>query len=474
MAHATEDLARSATHQIAADSPAGRLNLGQRLGYGVADFGFNLYYASLSAFLLYYYTDVLGIAPAIAGLIFALALFWDAVTDPIMGLIADRTRTSWGRYRPYIVFGAIPLALSFVAMFALPILAPGAVILAAAATHVVFRTAYTVVSVPFTALSAAMTRDSGERGVLAGARMIFASLAGLAVALATLSGAELFGRGDERVGFVWVSVCYATLATIILFITAASTREQDAQEPPAAFSLRTTLAALARNRAALIVVAATVIAVSGSTMFMKALVYYVKYAAAVEIEIGSAIAIMSAATFLALPVWMALSARLEKRTIWLLGMAFSIATLVSMYLAPPQELAALSLYLIVIGVGSSAVFVTFWSMLPDTVEYGEWRTGQRDSGLIFGVMQLAVKASSAVGVGGIGLLLGWIGYRANVQQTPETIAALGQLTFLAPAALHATCAVIIAFYPITRRAHADLVRQLAGRAAPGASAQAPH
>lgn len=449
-----------------ADSPApavGALSLRQRLGYCVADYGFNLFYASLNAFLLYYYTDVLGITPTIAGLIFALALFWDAITDPIMGVIADKTRTRFGRYRAFIAFGALPLGLSFIAMFAAPVFLPGAVVFAAAATHGAFRTAYTVVSIPFTALSAAMTRDSGERGVLAGGRIVFAALAGLTVSFLTLNLAEGFGGGDERIGFIWVSVLYAAIACAILLFTFTATRENDPSAEDAPPALMATLRALPRNSAALIVIAATVISVTGSTLFGKSFVYYVKYASAVEIDIGAALGTMSAATLLSLPLWIFASTRLEKRTVWVLGLIISTAAMGALFVFPPQSLAPLLACLTLIGVGSGAVFVTFWSMLPDTVEFGEWRTGVRSAGFLFGLMQLAVKATSAVGVGMTGVLLDQIGYVANAEQSVETLAALKLLTFAAPIALFVASFAVIAAYPIDRRTHARLVAGLARR-----------
>lgn len=184
-----------------------------KVGFGVADFGFNLYYTGLSLFLLYYYTDVLEIRPAVAGLIFAIPLVWDAVTDPLMGAIAGRVRSNMGRYRPFILFGTIPLALAFVMMFAAPLIFTGAVVLSAAIAHIVFRTAYTVVSIPYSALMASLTRKSEERSQLAGVRMIFATLGGLFTVFATLPLASAIGGENLAAGFLWVAVIYAGIAS---------------------------------------------------------------------------------------------------------------------------------------------------------------------------------------------------------------------------------------------------------------------
>mgnify|MGYP001097162290 FL=1 len=220
-----------------------------RIGYGFADFGFNLYYTGLNLFLLYYYTDVLEIRPAVAGLIFGLPLIWDAITDPIMGVIASRTRSRYGSYRPYLIYGSVPLAISFVMMFAAPVMFQNHVVLAAAISHVVFRTAYTVVSIPYSARSARIVSDSQERGMLAGVRMIFATLGGLFTVFATLELATYLGDSNLPAGFLGVSLIYATMATLIFTVTFLATTEQAIHTPTKPFKFSQITGPLKHNKA---------------------------------------------------------------------------------------------------------------------------------------------------------------------------------------------------------------------------------
>ena len=174
----------------------GRLPLRTEIGFGIGDFAFNLYWQATTMYLLYYYTDVVGLSPATAGWIFGGAMLWDALCDPVAGYIANRTRTRWGRYRPYLLFGCVPLAASFVAMF-FPTGAMGTGLLAfVMGTHMLFRTTYTVLSMPYNALMATLTNDSRERGSLAAYRMVCASTAGLVVSLSTLKLVHIFGPAD--------------------------------------------------------------------------------------------------------------------------------------------------------------------------------------------------------------------------------------------------------------------------------------
>lgn len=249
-----------------------QLSTPQRLGYGIGDFGFNLFFTTASLYLLFYYTDVLGLAPDTAGWVFAVALIWDALFDPVMGYVANRTRTRWGRYRPYLLFGGLPLAASWALLF-LPVNLEGsALVLFAVSTHMVFRTLYAVVSMPYLALSATMTRDSNERGVLASIRMVAATSCGLLSAFFTLKLVAAFGGGST--GFFWTAIVYglvASLVFLIVFASAQETAEAQAEPSPSAADM---IRALRGNRAFWIVCIAMLASAFGGTFLSKTLPYH--------------------------------------------------------------------------------------------------------------------------------------------------------------------------------------------------------
>lgn len=439
------------------------LAIGQKIGFGSADFGFNLYYTGLNIFLLYYYTDILGIRPAIAGLIFALPLFWDALTDPVMGAIASRTRSRFGSYRPYLLYGALPLAVSFVMMFVAPILFPSAIVLAAALSHIVFRTCYTIVSIPYTAMSARLTDDSGERGTLAGVRIIFAALGGVFTVMLTLPLAGQFGGQDPRLGFAIVAMIYAVIASLIFLVTFSVTRERMDLQPLRRPSLGASFGAFRQNHALHLLIGAVAIGGIGSAIFGKALVYYVIYVAGLDLDVTLALIVLTLSVTLAVPVWMIAAGRLSKRNVWLTGAGLSAISQCVLFLFPPETPASFLALIVLIGFGNAAFATTFWSMLPDTVEYGQFRSGVRDEGLVFGLNQLSLKAASGLGIGLLGFLLEAVGYRANEIQTPETIAGLRQISILLPLGCTVLAAALICFYPLDRQRHARLVRALRWR-----------
>lgn len=449
---------------------APRLRATERFGYGVGDFAFNLFWTTAGLFLLFYYTEVLGLSPATAGWVFAGALVWDAVFDPLMGSIANRTRTRWGRYRPYLLFGGLPLAASWALMFLPTRLTGSALVLFAAASHVLFRTLYAVVSMPFTAMSAAMTRDSGERGTIAGIRMVAGALSGLFAAILTLMLVGVFGGGQQ--GFFWTAIVYGGLATAVLLVVFLTTREHEADADETAPTLSETIAMLRMNKAFWIVCGAMLSGAIGNTFFQKTLPYYFKYTLGREDLISPALAILIGSLTLSILFWTWLVKRTSKRVMWLSGIATGLFGSALLWLLPSTPGIVLPV-LALLGASAGAGHLGFWGMLPDTVEYGELHSGVRAEGVIFGLASLVQKASLGLAAAALGETLSKIGYHANVTQAPETLVALRTVMIGIPALFAVAAGAVINFYPITGRIHDGIVEALRHRRARPGSATAP-
>lgn len=445
------------TVSLATAAKISRLSWGRRLGYGVGDGALNLFFTTATLFLLFYYTDVLGLSPATAGWVFAGALVWDAIFDPWMGYVANRTRSRWGRYRPYLLLGAVPLAASWALMFLPTGFTGGALVLFAVSSHVVFRTMFAVVGMPFLAMSAVLTQNSSERGTLAGVRMIAASGAGLFAALATLKLVAHFGGGQT--GFFWTAVVYGTLATIILLVVFASTREVTLAADEERPALRQMIAMLSKNPAFWILAAASLMSSIGGTFFQKTLPYFLKYELNREDLISPALGLLAGSVLLSIPFWTWLAARTSKRTMWLAGMVVGFVGSALLWFLPPTPGTILPT-LALIGISAGAGYLGFWGMMPDTVEYGEWRSGIRAEGAVFGFVTLIQKASLGFAAAALGEALSIIGYQANVVQTPDTLAAMRTLMILVPLVFSIGTAAVIAFYPLNHSRHAQLVRML--------------
>ncbi|MEY2883602.1 MAG: hypothetical protein RL490_1326 [Pseudomonadota bacterium] len=434
----------------------------RRIGYGVGDIGFNLYFTTATLYLLYYYTDVLGLPAVTAGWIFASALIWDAIADPVMGYLASRTRSRWGRYRPYILFGAVPLAASWILMFWPTGLSGTPLVLFTLAAHMLFRSLYTVVSMPYLSLSAAMTSDSGERGILAGIRMLSATGAGLFIAFFTLKLAGSLGGGDDMRGFLLVAILYGGVAAVlhagVFLATVEDNTASEAPLPDAAGLWRM----IAGNRPFWIVAGWLMAGSTASTMFGKTLPYLFKYGLGRADLIGPALATITACAMASIPLWGIVMRRLSKRTVCLAGALVGVAGYLA-FAAAGASIPLLFGALAVLGFGAGAGYLGFWAMVPDTVEYGEWQSGVRAEGMVFGLVSFIQKAALGVSVGLLGELLGWIGYVANQPQTVATLASMRLLMVVGPTSLGIVGALVIARYPIDRHRHAELVAAIANR-----------
>lgn len=445
-------------------SAAGRqgnsIGTGRIIGYGSGDFAFNLAFTFCSLFLLYFYTDVLGLSATAGGLIIMSALIWEGVSDPVVGLLANRTRSRWGRYRPYLLLGSLPLAASFVAMF-LPLGLTGAALTAyACATHLLFRTVYTFVNIPYIALSAQMTDDSVIRSRLAGARMMFAILCGLVLAGVSLPLARWLGGGTN--GFFALSLIYGSALVVILLVCFSVTRESVANGEP-----HPTLPQMARavrvNRPFHGLLAATLLGSVAYTMTGKAQLYYVKYHAGSEAAVTTGLVVGLLAAAIAMPGWIYASRRTSKRSVWLAGVALTSCVSLSIYLLAPKAGLLLWTLLAIAGVGNAAFILSFWSMVPDTVEYGQLKTGTRAEGALFGFVIFSQKVALGLGTGLLGIILDAIGYRANHAQTPETLHGMLVMFTLVPMALNFGAAGFIRLYRLDHVTHNRIVDLIARR-----------
>lgn len=438
------------------------ITIGARLGYGVGDVANNLYWATVSLFLLYFYTDVLGLPSTTAGLTIMIALIWDGLIDPLVGAFANRARTRWGRYRPFLLFASLPLSLSFMLLF-LPIDVPGVSLAAfALGSQMLFRTAFAFTGIPYSSLSAALTTDSEDRNRLTAVRMMFATGTGLVIAFSTLPLVALFGGG--RNGFFGVAVLYGLVALGVHLLCFARTREtiavaEHGPAPTAAELVRTVV----QNRAFLIVFAATALVTIGGAIGSKVLLYFFKYNLDRPDLTNIALALSTGTVFLSVPVWSRVTRFTSKRFVWLCGAVISAFAATSIYFAAEAGIGILLALLVLQGVGTAAFYLTFWSMLPDTVEYGEFRTGTRAEGVVFGLTTFAQKAALGLGIGLLGVLLDGIGYRANAVQAPSTLAGLRLMFTLVPAALVLASAAVIYWYPLDSVLHGRMVRVLARR-----------
>lgn len=418
--------------------------------FAFGDFAFNLYWQSALLYLLFYYTDALGLGVERAAAIYLAASIWDGIANFAVGALIDRHGD--GRFcRTAILVGAVPLGLAFVLAYAPPPVSGTGAALFVLAGHLVFRTAYAAVNLPYLALTARISSDSGDRAFVAGLRMLAGTAAAVTVALGTTwFGTRLLGSGARA--YLGAALLFAGLASAILLLVGGTFR--DAGEPIAPGprpSLGACLASLFRNRAFLTLSAAMMAMIVATTILNKSVLYYFKYVFGSENAGQVALASMLAVSAAAVPVWMALGRRTGTRRAWFVAIALCMAALTGFAIFGIVRVATMQAFLMFMQAATVGLHFAYWALLPDTIEYGERTTGVRVEGIVFGLAALLQRVAIGLATAILGLSLGRAGYVANVAQSAQTLANLRWTVALVPLLFFAVAGGLMVLNPLRGR-----------------------
>ncbi|KAF1685675.1 MFS transporter [Pseudoxanthomonas broegbernensis] len=450
----------TAAHPRAA---AERLPLREKIGYGVGDFGFNLYWANISAFLLIFYTDVMGLAAAAVGTMMLVTKLVDAVTDPLMGAIADRTRTRFGRFRPYMLYGALPLALTGVLTWTVPDLDGGGRLLWAYATFTLMMLAYTVLSMPYSALSGVMTADSQQRTTLISFRFIAAFAGTTLVNWLTLDLVRWLGRGDEPLGWQLTLGLYGAVAAVVFLVVFATTRERIEPPPQQRSAVRQDIADLLRNKPWRVLFVLALVIMVTIVMRSGTLVYYLKYHVDRPELTGLFLGCYSLALAAGAALTPVLTRFVDKRSamIWLMVGVGLISC--AMYFLPKEQiwtmLALNTLVGLLLGPKSPLAF----SMYADCADYTEWKTGRRATAMTFAAATFSQKLGGAVASAAIAWMLAAMGYVANQAQSDASRLGIVLLLTVIPGVVALLAAWVMRAYPLDDAALARVQDELRAR-----------
>ncbi|MFC1670189.1 MFS transporter [Spirochaetota bacterium] len=408
----------------------GLLSFGQKTGYAMGDFASNLSWQMIKIFLLYFYTDVYGITPSQGGLIYFISRIWDAANDPVIGYVADHTKSRWGKFRPYILFGAVPLGIINVLTFTTPELGPTGKFIYALVTFLLLCTIFTFVTIPFSTLSAVITEDTNERSSIAGYRMFCAGLGILTVSIATQPLVKLFE--NEQRGFQAVVILYSIIAAILYFLSFASSREVVTAKKENRYTLKDVFSIISKNRPLLILCAVVFFTGISITLRQSAGMYFIKYNLGKENLFPVYMAVLISGAYIGIVLSTFLSKKIGKRNMYITAIAIYIAGDLGVLFTPYSNIVPIFCFLCVAGIGYGGTAQLMWAMAPDTVEYAEWKTGIRAEGITFSAFSFILKLETAVG--GIlgGVILSSSGYVANVVQSETSLNAILYMVALAP------------------------------------------
>ncbi|GKX29907.1 putative symporter YnaJ [Vallitalea longa] len=439
------------------------LKMSEKIGYAMGDLACNLVFQTISIFLLIYYTDIFGISPAAASTLFLVARLWDAINDPIMGGIVDRTNTKWGKFRPYLLWGAIPFGILAVLCFTTPDFSYTGKLVYAYITYIGLGMAYTFINVPYGALTSSMTQDSSDRASLSSIRMFFAMTGGLIVAVGIPSLTKSLGDGNPAKGYQLTMIIFAVISVVLLMITFFTTKERHTsinENKVSKINLKTIVKIFKANHPLQIICLAFVILFGNNAITGSVGVYFFKYNLMREDLISLNLVLSMVVTLISLLFTPLLLKKMEKKNIFILGMAITlIRPIVSFTTSVP---------LILIGsvIGSiGAGFATgvVWGLVPDTIEYGEYKTGIRAEGTIYAIVGFFFKFGMALGGMIPGFVLQMTGYIENTVQTTTALIGIQSLVSIVPLLLIIVLIIVLNFYKLDNKTYSKILIELKNR-----------
>lgn len=449
-----------------------KLSLVTKLAYGSGDLGTAITAALRGFFLLKFFTDVALIHPAAAAMILLIGRLWDAFNDPLVGWLSDRTVTRWGRRRPWLIAGAIPFGLFFVLLWVVPPFGPTGLFIYYVVISILLDTAYTVINVPYTALTPELTHDYDERTSLNSYRFAFS--VGGALVSAFLHQFIVDAAPDVRTGYLISGLIWAIISTVPCFIVFAFTRERPesmlapTEQPiPLLEQVRIAFANVPYRYVVALYLSSWVALQLASTVLVQYLTYYM----GVPEQVPFTLLAIQGSSFIFLFVWSAASRRLDKRIVYMIGATIWLIMQLALYLVRPDQPYLIIPIAVVAGAGVAVAYLIPWAMMPDVIELDELTTGQRREGVFYGFMVLLQKAGIAAGIFAVGIAYAAAGYitpaeAGQIPVQPESALQTMRL-FIGPipALILLGSLALAYYYPITRERHAQMRLELEERKA---------
>lgn len=466
-----------------------KLSFGEKVGFGVCDVGGNLFFTAIAFVFLFYLTDTVLIAPALAGIIVAVGKVWDAVTDPVVGYISDRTETRWGRRRPFILVGSVPLFIAMAIMFINPLLVfdkasffnPDVfsdtfvwadalwnpkehqtfLLIWGIAFFCLLNLAYTLVNIPYSSLTPELTRDYHERTVLNGYRFGFAVIGTLLGAGAAFPIINAFG--NSNIGFAVLGAVFGIVMMVTALITFFSVREPEKHGIKPTKGFFETYIKVFKNKPYLFILFTYALHITGLTIVTGVAVYYFKYIHNAENDVTIAMLILLVTAMLFIPVSVVVGKKFGKKIVYALGMGvFAIAISIIGTIGYMMPINFSFAMMFVAGIGLGFTYVMPYAIVPDAIEYDYLLTGERTEGSFYGIWTFMLKIGQALALVITGMVLQLTNYKENIIPQPEPMANFGILILLGsiPAIIFLMAIWTLSHYPITEERYKGILSEI--------------
>ncbi|NFE93758.1 MFS transporter [Clostridium botulinum] len=434
------------------DSNKGKIKFSEKLGYGLGDFACNLVWNSLSMFILYFYTDVMGMAAATISTLMLVVRIMSGFMDIVAGVVVDKTKTKYGKARPWILWMAIPFGISTVLLFSVPNIGSSGKLIYVVGTYVLINIVYTAINIPYGVLNSLMTQDQYERSEVNIYRMFCSTAGSLCVSALVLPLVSFFG--GEQYAWILTFIIFGIIATLMFFVTFKTTKERIVavnKEGSQNVSLKNGLKALIRNKYWIIVVLLLVVVFMNMGIMGGSMIYYAQYILNDKNLVGGLSVAQNIPTLIVmLTVAMPSIKKWGKRNTAILGSAiFILGSLIA--LIDLTSIPLIYISIIVRGTGNALLSSTIFALLADTIEYGEWKTNIRTEGLVYSAGNFGLKIGMGLGTAIVGWLLAFSNYNGEaIIQSHTAISAINILFTWLPMVLSGVQIILLKFYKLDK------------------------
>ena len=439
------------------------LTLKEKIGYALGDSASNFYWRIFDLFLFIFYTDIFGIPAAAVGTMFLVTRLIDALSDPLMGALADRTTTRWGKFRPYLLLGIIPLVAAGILTFTVPDLDSSGKLVWAYATYIFMMIAYTFINVPYGALIGVITSDSQQRTQLTSFRFIGAFSGGTLVAYFAPKLVDWIGQGDQAFGWQVTMILFGLLAAICFVISFLTTKERIAPPPSQQSSVWQDIQDLGHNKPWLILFTLALVIMLTISLRGSSGTFYFKYYVGREDLIASFSMVYMISLAIGAAITPILTRFCDKRRLLLILMSAVALLSVLFYFIPKDSIALIYIVQFLIGLCLGPKSPLVFSMYADTADYGEWRNGRRATAMVFSAAAFSQKLGGALAGATLGWVLAWLGYTPNETQADASEHGIVLLMTLIPAIFAFISVLIIKYYPLSENALESMQLELVKR-----------
>ncbi|GHW11545.1 MFS transporter [Vibrio cholerae] len=438
------------------------LTVREKIAYGLGDTGCNFVWQTVMLFLAYFYTDIYGLSPAHMGTMFLLVRFIDAVTDPIMGSIVDRTKSKYGRYRPYLLWMAVPFGIACMLAFFTPGFGETGKIIYAYVSYIFLTLMYTAINVPYCAMANAMTNDSNERTSLQSYRFALSTAGGLVVAMIALPLVDVIGQGDVQKGYLGAMAVMGLGAIALFFFSFANTKERVSQEEEKSQSVMEDLKLLAKNNQWRVLFVVNIVLLTGVVLKGASTMYYVNTVMA-RPDLATTFMVVGMIANIVGAIGSApLLGKYDKPTAYRVLIILSGFLSALLFAVEPSNVAMVFGLVILLGVVQMSTTPILWSMMSDVVDYEKTRSNRTLSGMVFSTNLFAIKLGIALGGAAVGWILAWAGYVGGAEeQSQQAVTAINLLYTVIPGGIFVSLAVLMSFYHLDNKRLAKIKALLA-------------